>query len=107
MVEALYNTNKVIVTSKLWWHCCCLYVFLSFKVLWSSGHLGTHVSVLTSLATTNLNFFNFALLGIHVTQAYLSLPEGAASAAGLIAMMTDHYNLLVWVLFKFFMIPLL
>jgi len=55
MVEALYNTNKVIVTSKLW-HCCCLYVFLSFKVLWSSGHLGTHVSVLSSLATTNLIF---------------------------------------------------
>jgi hypothetical protein len=53
------------------------------------------------------DFFNFALLGIHVTQAYLSLPEGAASAAGLIAMMTDHYNLLVWVLFKFLMIPLL
>ena len=24
-------------------------------------------------------------------QAYLSLPEGAASAVGLIAMMTDHY----------------
>ena len=26
---------------------------------------------------------------------YLSLPEGAASSAGLIAMMTDHYNILV------------
>jgi hypothetical protein len=43
----------------------------------------------------------------NTNKAYLSLPEGAASAAGLIAMMTDHYNLLVWVLFKFFMIPLL
>jgi hypothetical protein len=32
-------------------------------------------------------------------QAYLSLPEGAASAAGLKAMMTDHYNLLVCVMF--------
>lgn len=28
-------------------------------------------------------------------QAYLSLPDGAASAEGLIAMMTDHYNILV------------
>lgn len=28
-------------------------------------------------------------------QAYLSLPEGTATAAGLIAMMTDHYNILV------------
>jgi hypothetical protein len=56
MVEALYNTNKVIVTSKLWWHCGCPYVFLSFKVLWSSGHLDTHLSVLSSLATINLIF---------------------------------------------------
>ncbi|CAK9220289.1 unnamed protein product [Sphagnum troendelagicum] len=30
----------------------------------------------------------------NTNKAYLSLPEGAASAAGLIAMMTDHYNLL-------------
>lgn len=29
-----------------------------------------------------------------MNKAYLSLPEGAASAAGLIAMMTDHYNIL-------------
>ncbi|RZR86426.1 hypothetical protein BHM03_00013625 [Ensete ventricosum] len=29
-----------------------------------------------------------------VFQAYLSLPEGTATAAGLIAMMTDHYNIL-------------
>lgn len=28
-------------------------------------------------------------------QAYLSLPEGLSSVAGLIAMMTDHYNMLV------------
>lgn len=28
-------------------------------------------------------------------QAYLSLPEGTATVAGLIAMMTDHYNILV------------
>lgn len=28
-------------------------------------------------------------------QAYLSLPRGYASAAGLIAMMTDHYSNLV------------
>lgn len=28
-------------------------------------------------------------------QAYLSLPHGTASAAGLIAMMTDHYSNLV------------
>ena len=28
-------------------------------------------------------------------QAYLSLPDGMATAAGLIAMMTDHYNILV------------
>lgn len=28
-------------------------------------------------------------------QAYLSLPKGFASAAGLIAMMTDHYSNLV------------
>jgi hypothetical protein len=28
-------------------------------------------------------------------QAYLSLAEGTATAAGLIAMMTDHYNILV------------
>lgn len=28
-------------------------------------------------------------------QAYLSLPEGTTSAAGLVAMMTDHYNILV------------
>ncbi|ONK57772.1 uncharacterized protein A4U43_C09F3930 [Asparagus officinalis] len=31
----------------------------------------------------------------HVSRmAYLSLPEGIATAAGLIAMMTDHYNIL-------------
>ncbi|MCO5608511.1 hypothetical protein L7F22_062722 [Adiantum nelumboides] len=30
----------------------------------------------------------------NMNKAYLSLPEGAASAAGLIAMMTDHYNIL-------------
>ncbi|CAK9266551.1 unnamed protein product [Sphagnum jensenii] len=30
----------------------------------------------------------------NTNKAYLSLPEGAASVAGLIAMMTDHYNLL-------------
>eukprot|EP00250_Pteridium_aquilinum_P014030 c21731_g1_i1 orf=621-4265(+) len=29
-----------------------------------------------------------------MNKAYLSLPEGTASAAGLIAMMTDHYNIL-------------
>jgi len=28
-------------------------------------------------------------------QAYLSLPEGTATVAGLIAMMTDHYSILV------------
>lgn len=28
-------------------------------------------------------------------QAYLSLPEGISSVVGLIAMMTDHYNVLV------------
>lgn len=28
-------------------------------------------------------------------QAYLSLPDGTATVAGLIAMMTDHYNILV------------
>ena len=28
-------------------------------------------------------------------QAYLSLPEGTASVVGLIAMMTDHYTVLV------------
>lgn len=28
-------------------------------------------------------------------QAYLSLPEGTASVVGLIAMMTDHYNVMV------------
>lgn len=33
-------------------------------------------------------------------QAYLSLPEGTATAAGLIAMMTDHYNILVRLYFK-------
>jgi hypothetical protein len=32
---------------------------------------------------------------VYFTQAYLSLPEGAATAAGLIAMMTDHYSNLV------------
>ncbi|XP_058107388.1 protein ALWAYS EARLY 2-like [Magnolia sinica] len=30
----------------------------------------------------------------NMNRAYLSLPEGTASVAGLIAMMTDHYNLL-------------
>ncbi|KAL6009859.1 hypothetical protein ACLOJK_000290 [Asimina triloba] len=30
----------------------------------------------------------------NMNKAYLSLPEGATSVAGLIAMMTDHYNLL-------------
>jgi hypothetical protein len=30
-----------------------------------------------------------------VLQAYLSLPEGTASVVGLIAMMTDYYNVLV------------
>jgi hypothetical protein len=31
----------------------------------------------------------------NMNKAYLSLPEGTATAAGLIAMMTDHYNILV------------
>ncbi|KAG0498939.1 hypothetical protein HPP92_003630 [Vanilla planifolia] len=30
----------------------------------------------------------------NMNKAYLSLPEGHATAAGLIAMMTDHYNIL-------------
>ncbi|CAN8277137.1 unnamed protein product [Cochlearia groenlandica] len=30
----------------------------------------------------------------HMNRAYLSLPEGVASVAGLIAMMTDHYNVI-------------
>ncbi|XP_020105525.1 protein ALWAYS EARLY 2 isoform X3 [Ananas comosus] len=30
----------------------------------------------------------------NMNKAYLSLPEGTATAAGLIAMMTDHYNML-------------
>ncbi|KAL6654226.1 hypothetical protein ACP70R_007691 [Stipagrostis hirtigluma subsp. patula] len=30
----------------------------------------------------------------NMNKAYLSLPEGTATAAGLIAMMTDHYNIL-------------
>ncbi|XP_038971849.1 protein ALWAYS EARLY 2-like isoform X2 [Phoenix dactylifera] len=30
----------------------------------------------------------------NMNRAYLSLPEGTATAAGLIAMMTDHYNIL-------------
>ncbi|XP_010931795.1 protein ALWAYS EARLY 3 isoform X3 [Elaeis guineensis] len=30
----------------------------------------------------------------NMSRAYLSLPEGTATAAGLIAMMTDHYNIL-------------
>ncbi|XP_062225378.1 protein ALWAYS EARLY 3-like isoform X9 [Phragmites australis] len=30
----------------------------------------------------------------NINKAYLSLPEGTATAAGLIAMMTDHYNIL-------------
>ena len=35
-------------------------------------------------------------------QAYLSLPEGTASVAGLIAMMTDHYCNLVILVFIFY-----
>ena len=40
---------------------------------------------------------------IHVLyfQAYLSLPEGTASVVGLIAMMTDHYTVLVRFKFNF------
>jgi hypothetical protein len=34
-------------------------------------------------------------------QAYLSLPEGTASVVGLIAMMTDHYSVLVRLDFNF------
>lgn len=41
---------------------------------------------------------------VYFTQAYLSLPEGAATAAGLIAMMTDHYsNLVIFYLFSHFL----
>jgi hypothetical protein len=36
-------------------------------------------------------------------QAYLSLPEGMASVVGLIAMMTDHYNVLVRSTLLFFL----
>lgn len=31
----------------------------------------------------------------NMNRAYLSLPEGTASVVGLIAMMTDHYNVLI------------
>ena len=37
-------------------------------------------------------------------QAYLSLPEGTASVAGLIAMMTDHYCNLVILVFIFYLV---
>ncbi|KAG2630196.1 hypothetical protein PVAP13_3KG497100 [Panicum virgatum] len=35
-----------------------------------------------------------ALNSMNKVKAYLSLPEGSSTAAGLIAMMTDHYNIL-------------
>ena len=38
--------------------------------------------------------FKSRLLWVYF-QAYLSLPEGTASVVGLIAMMTDHYTVLV------------
>ncbi|KAG4396622.1 hypothetical protein GLYMA_19G234751v4 [Glycine max] len=31
-----------------------------------------------------------------ISQAYLSMPKESASAVGLIAMMTDYYNMVVW-----------
>ena len=59
---------KVLTSSylELTYHCCAVISFLS------------------ATETTCCNF-----------QAYLSLPEGTASVVGLIAMMTDHYNVLV------------
>lgn len=47
--------------------------------------------------------FNYAFFFLNVSylQAYLSLPEGTASVIGLIAMMTDHYNVLVLSKFRF------
>lgn len=41
-----------------------------------------------------MNTFSHLILPFHF-QAYLSLPEGTASVAGLIAMMTDHYSVIV------------
>ena len=41
-----------------------------------------------------MNTFSQLILPFHF-QAYLSLPEGTASVAGLIAMMTDHYSVIV------------
>ncbi len=69
-------------------------------------HILPHISVLSYLATVNL-FVYLGLLAIYVSQAYLSLPEGAASVAGLIAMMTDHYNLLVLLLLFLLLISIL
>jgi hypothetical protein len=45
-----------------------------------------------------LSVFDLLALLIWLTldfQAYLSLPDGLASALGLVAMMTDYYNVLV------------
>lgn len=50
-----------------------------------------------------LRYVKHEYLFIHLIflffQAYLSLPEGIASVAGLIAMMIDHYSVIVSSLF--------
>lgn len=52
-----------------------------------------------------LDYVKHEYLFIHLIclffQAYLSLPEGTASVAGLIAMMTDHYSVMVSCLFYY------
>lgn len=46
-------------------------------------------------ALTMTEVFNY----VSLIQAYLSLPHGTASAAGLIAMVTDHYINLVRIIY--------
>ena len=74
MVEALYSMNRVHVFDGCRLISTQLYIYYSISIF---DHLAVDSEV------------------ILVFKAYLSLPEGTASVVGLIAMMTDHYNVLV------------
>lgn len=58
-----------------------IYLLLSIKLLMFDSY---EFYVFISIVSLLMEF-----------QAYLSLPDGTATVAGLIAMMTDHYNILV------------
>lgn len=87
MVEALFNMNRVWILEYLTFQ-------LRLPSRWDMLSLG--------FIKFNMNAFFIHLIFVFSFQAYLSLPEGTASVVGLIAMMTDHYSVIVSHLSFFF-----